>query len=165
MLGPIVHDEAVGPGRSGLVGACGPDGAGFPGGAFGAAFVGAPALLRQERARGVEQAQLAQRLHEAALRPCPVGGELDVFGIHPAQNAVGTVGRGPQPQPDERQNGIRAEAQAELAHLGMVEEVELEADIDVHGFPCVWLEPALPALPYFYKSKRQKQGNFNKSLF
>lgn len=120
---------------------------------------------KRARGRGVEQAELAERGHQFAGPAFPLRREFEVVGVEPAQCALGPVGRRPQPQAQQAEHAFRAEAAAELARFGVLEEVELEADVDVHGFSLragpvlLWCGARGAAAFYFRKCKRQKQEN------
>ena len=81
----------------------------------------------------LEQTQFAQGRYQRPGLPLPLGGEFHVVGVQPAQAAVAAVGGGPQPQAEQAEHAFRAKAAAQFLQFGVLEKVELEADVDVHA--------------------------------
>ena len=99
----------------------------------------------QERlGQSVQQAQFAQRRRELARAAVPLRRQFHAFGIEAAQYAVAAVRRRPQPQTQERQHAFRAQPAPQFAYFGMLEEVELDSDVDVHSVSLSAVRPVRP---------------------
>jgi hypothetical protein len=113
---------------------------------------GAPSPFTRNQ---LEQAQFAERFYQFAGAALPACGEFDVVGIQAGEPPVATVGRGPEPQAQEAEHAFRAKAAAQFLQFGVLEKVELDADVDVHAFSLVLARRYLCAAraSYFYKCK------------